>query len=607
MPDTFTPEQIAQILEAFFAAVGTRQYIGARYVPIFGRKDETSIQWDNTAPYEPLTIVLYQGNSYTSRQYVPEGVEITNQEFWANTGNYNAQVEQYRQETAQALQVAQDASEAAGNAQQSADDAQNDIDVLLPKSAFSAENTVKEYIDEKTYSGKPINVLSLGFDNTGANDVSSLINQYTEQYDLFFPIGIYRIDETIQPKHGLYGESFTRTPITIDNQNMAIFDSHVEDNIISINGVRGITVSNIGIYCRNNENAITITGNYGSHYIHNVNIANLKNIGINVKPDLGLSRCVYIDSIVINGNSEFPNSIGLKFNNLAYDSKIENIEIMRVQKGIVTECTIYGSNIHIWGGTTVNETPSETWINNNHGLTVNNTTVIFNNFYVDTFKYMITSTGYCHVQINNIISMCDGTINYNNTSVLTNLLDDGVINITGGFIRYGNGFIGIAGIGTRRNVIMNGVTIDSSDLTVFDKVNYKRFEIAHNVYKVVPRLSTGYVHMFAIRVQYNDLVNIELHQYESADTFTFSIVNNVVTASHTGTSEFGYVYDETTHILHVYKHYTTTITYLQPFSINCDNMISFMIDIEMVTDRVRNWLFANSAIEPENYTIIANA
>lgn len=98
MPNSFTPAEISQILEAFFDAVGTRQYIGARYVPIFGRKGEESIVWDNTAPYEPLTIVLYQGNSFTSRQYVPEGVEITNEEFWAETGNYNAQIEQYRQD-----------------------------------------------------------------------------------------------------------------------------------------------------------------------------------------------------------------------------------------------------------------------------------------------------------------------------------------------------------------------------------------------------------------------------------------------------------------------------------------------------------------------------
>ena len=93
----FTNEQINEILGIFTQHMGTRQYIGARYVPIFGRKGEASIEWDNSAPYEPLTVVLYQGNSFISRQYVPSGIEITNGEFWANTGNYNAQIEQYRQ------------------------------------------------------------------------------------------------------------------------------------------------------------------------------------------------------------------------------------------------------------------------------------------------------------------------------------------------------------------------------------------------------------------------------------------------------------------------------------------------------------------------------
>lgn len=141
MADTFTPEQITQILEEFFKVVGTRKYIGERYVPIFGRKGEESIQWDNSAPYEPLTIVLYQGNSYTSRQYVPIGVEITNQEFWVITGNYNAQVEAYHRETIAAREIADNAITTANNAQ-------NDINTLLPKADFNAENTVKKYIDE---------------------------------------------------------------------------------------------------------------------------------------------------------------------------------------------------------------------------------------------------------------------------------------------------------------------------------------------------------------------------------------------------------------------------------------------------------------------------
>jgi hypothetical protein len=75
-------------------AKGVTQYVGARYVPLFAEP----LEWDKTKAYEPLTIVLHQGNSYTSRQYVPVGVEIDNDSFWALTGNYNAQVEQYRQE-----------------------------------------------------------------------------------------------------------------------------------------------------------------------------------------------------------------------------------------------------------------------------------------------------------------------------------------------------------------------------------------------------------------------------------------------------------------------------------------------------------------------------
>lgn len=65
-----------------------------RYVPLFA----DPLEWDNTRTYEPLTIVLYQGASYTSRQAVPVGIDISNTEFWALTGNYNAQVEQYRLE-----------------------------------------------------------------------------------------------------------------------------------------------------------------------------------------------------------------------------------------------------------------------------------------------------------------------------------------------------------------------------------------------------------------------------------------------------------------------------------------------------------------------------
>lgn len=74
--------------------MSVREYVGARYVPLFAEP----LQWSNANTYEPLTIVQHEGNSYTSRQFVPVGIDIANEEYWAQTGNYNAQIEQYRQE-----------------------------------------------------------------------------------------------------------------------------------------------------------------------------------------------------------------------------------------------------------------------------------------------------------------------------------------------------------------------------------------------------------------------------------------------------------------------------------------------------------------------------
>lgn len=67
-------------------------YVGHRYVPkIFG-------EWSKENTYEGLSIVTFEGASYTSKKHVPVGVDIKNEEYWVCTGNYNAQIEYYRKE-----------------------------------------------------------------------------------------------------------------------------------------------------------------------------------------------------------------------------------------------------------------------------------------------------------------------------------------------------------------------------------------------------------------------------------------------------------------------------------------------------------------------------
>lgn len=73
---------------------GDRGPKGDVSAPIFA----DPIDWDIDSWYQPFTIVLHNGDSYTSKKLVPIGISISNEEYWAHTGDYNAQVEEYRQQ-----------------------------------------------------------------------------------------------------------------------------------------------------------------------------------------------------------------------------------------------------------------------------------------------------------------------------------------------------------------------------------------------------------------------------------------------------------------------------------------------------------------------------
>ena len=79
-----------------------------------------------------MTVVSYQGNSFTSRQAVPAGIDITNETYWAQTGNYNAQIETYRQEV------------------QTFDSRIDALEDALPISQFDSTDTVNAAISAET-------------------------------------------------------------------------------------------------------------------------------------------------------------------------------------------------------------------------------------------------------------------------------------------------------------------------------------------------------------------------------------------------------------------------------------------------------------------------
>lgn len=201
--------------------MATNKYIGMRYVPKIMRDDEP---WDTTKEYESLTVVQHQGNSFTSRKNVPAGIDILNKEYWACTGNYNSQVELYRQETQNAVQVVNNKLDSFTNLQDGkfeqlllkykgeinsyADGKYNDID-----------NDIKQLNENISNSEISLNQKI----NKCENNLQNIVNDYTSTINN----QINRVENVI-------------TSIDIEYDEGLSTDVEDEENITEIDGNGGI-------------------------------------------------------------------------------------------------------------------------------------------------------------------------------------------------------------------------------------------------------------------------------------------------------------------------------------------------------------------------------
>lgn len=166
---------------------GQNVYVGHRYVPkIFG-------EWNNENAYEGLSIVTYQGASYTSRQPVPIGVDIFDEDYWVVTGNYNAQIEYYRQDVVDVK-----------NDMQSLETEVSDtyVDTRLNTQGSLNERIEAEllYLNEKY-----INVKDFGAIGDGVTDDTLPIqNALDMRVPVFIPEGTFKISEPLQVYNDVY-------------------------------------------------------------------------------------------------------------------------------------------------------------------------------------------------------------------------------------------------------------------------------------------------------------------------------------------------------------------------------------------------------------------
>ena len=135
-------QRLMELWKCFDQLADRVNQLGYYYVPVFGGT------WIATSEYAPLTVVeapsgipgVTEGDSYTALDYVPVGTPLTDERYWAKTGNYNAQVaalqaqvEGYDARIQQAQDAATQAQTSAEQAQGAADAAQSTADGKAPK------------------------------------------------------------------------------------------------------------------------------------------------------------------------------------------------------------------------------------------------------------------------------------------------------------------------------------------------------------------------------------------------------------------------------------------------------------------------------------------
>lgn len=351
-----------------------RQYIGARYVPLFADPAE----WDNTRTYEPLTIVIHQGNSYTSRQYVPIGIDINNNDYWALTGNYNAQVEAYRQ-------TAQNALDKATTNETNINNIDANLNALHANTVSDAQNLYDTIIG-KAWN----NLVSLGVDNTGNTDVAPIINNIIKESNIngiVFAPGVYRIDSAINIPYN------TTTPYAIFIFPGATIKANTQDIDIFTIGQTQKTGTCEGFRIFGGG---TIDGNWkatnGIHALTNTRKATIANITINncVTNGIYFERTQPVDTqinnIKINGDVYTSDNTHITENGIniaGTDWLLTDLYASSCKNFIITNGGAQISNIHLFN--TKDIAADSTGIKINAGFNQ------LSNIYVDTIQTAIDS------------------------------------------------------------------------------------------------------------------------------------------------------------------------------------------------------------------------
>ena len=290
-------------------------YIGQRYVPkVMG-------QWDITQNYEGLSIVIHQGDSYTSKKHVPAGIEIDNEEFWVITGNYNAQIADYQNRVSMVEDMLDEKADTTY-----VDSEVDTLETLINQKADttyvdSEVNTLNTAINQKadtSYVDSEVDTLNTSINQKADTSyVDSELNDINDMMAFKVTKTTENIEYHVSPTGNDNNSGTSTSPYrTISKAVSMIPDTIGEDTTFSIVLGNGSWNENIEVGNVTVNGQLVIKGNTSTADNHSVNLCvfnnitghlSVSNIMTRTQTTVGFrfNRCTYafVTNVIAHGES----------------------------------------------------------------------------------------------------------------------------------------------------------------------------------------------------------------------------------------------------------------------------------------------------------------